>query len=343
MENNKIKCLIWDLDNTLWDGVLLESKNVILKEEIKDILEILDSRGILLSIVSKNDFDHAIGVLKDNNIDHLFLYPQIGWNAKSYYVKKISELLNISLNTIAFIDDDPFEREEVSSTLAEVICLDAVDYRNLVDMDIFMPYYITDESKRRRNLYIQDSLRKSEENNFKGPANEFLKSLHMDLSIMEAEIEDLYRCEELIKRTSQLNSTGIVYTLDELKTFVHDNSYNLIKYVLSDKYGSYGIIGLCLLQKSKNIWKIKLVITSCRVMSRGIGNIILMNILQKANTAKVKVAADFHSTNRNRPMYIAFKLLNFIEVSRDSFGNVVLENDLSSIPSIPDHINLISY
>mgnify|MGYP003377679593 FL=1 len=85
--SKKIKCLVWDLDNTLWNGTLLENDDVKLKDGIKDIIKELDRRGILLSIASKNEYDHAFKKLESFGISEYFIYPQICWNNKSKSIK----------------------------------------------------------------------------------------------------------------------------------------------------------------------------------------------------------------------------------------------------------------
>ena len=103
-----IKVVVWDLDNTLWDGVLLEGDTVRLRPGAAEALATLDSRGILLSIASKNDPDAALDRLRELGVSDYFIYPQIGWSAKSAGVAAIAQSINVGLDAIAFIDDDPF-------------------------------------------------------------------------------------------------------------------------------------------------------------------------------------------------------------------------------------------
>ena len=124
MRQKKIKCVVWDLDNTIWEGVLLENEHVQLKNNVQGILDELDKRGILLSIASKNIQDKACHKLKEFGILDYFIYPQINWNTKSSSIKKIAASINIGLDTIAFVDDQPFELEEVGFTLPEVYLID---------------------------------------------------------------------------------------------------------------------------------------------------------------------------------------------------------------------------
>ena len=108
-----VKCVVWDLDNTVWEGVLLEGDDLKLRNDVVAIIKTLDDRGILNAIASRNEFDPAMAQLEAFGIDHYFIYPQINWNPKSESVAQIAKDINIGINTLAFVDDQPFEREEV--------------------------------------------------------------------------------------------------------------------------------------------------------------------------------------------------------------------------------------
>src|SRR6201996_2385218 len=191
-----VKCVVWDLDNTLWDGIMLEAP-VILKPGALDIITGLDGRGILQSIASKNDHDVAMKTLESFGISEYFLQPQINWNAKSASIKSIADALNISLEHVAFIDDQPFERDEVNHTYSQVRCIDAAEIPLLLERPEMTPGFITNESSLRRKLYLSDFARSAAEDRFTGPPEEFLASLYMRLSIRRATGEDLRRAEEL--------------------------------------------------------------------------------------------------------------------------------------------------
>src|SRR5688572_4650031 len=124
-ERKTIKLLVWDLDNTLWHGTLLEGDNLRIREGLVTTLEALDQRGILHSVASKNDHDLAMAKLKEAGLDEYFLYPHVNWNSKAANIRSIVESLNIGMDTVAFIDDEPFEREEVKHTLPDVLTIDA--------------------------------------------------------------------------------------------------------------------------------------------------------------------------------------------------------------------------
>lgn len=340
-KKKEIKCVVWDLDNTLWGGVLTESDQVTIKPGIVEIIKTLDSRGILHSIASKNNHEDAMRKVKELGLEEYFLYPEINWNAKSTSIGKIQQNLNIGMDTILFIDDQPFEREEVQSVHSDLLCMDAADYEGLITHPQLNPKYITEDSKRRRLMYLEDMARKQEEDTFEGPKEEFLATLQMHFVISEAREEDLQRAEELTVRTNQLNATGRTFGYDELNAFRQSPHHQLLVCELTDKYGSYGKIGLALVEMQEDHWHLQLLLMSCRVMSRGVGTVLMSYILSEAKQANVRFLADFVPTDRNRMMYITYKFANFKEVETHEDGSVVMENDLTNIQPFPPYIEVV--
>ncbi|MCP5052451.1 MAG: HAD-IIIC family phosphatase [bacterium] len=338
--NKEIKCVIWDLDNTIWDGILVESDDVQLKPGIVEIVKTLDSRGILHSVASKNNHDDAMEKIRAFGLEEYFLYPEINWGAKSISVGKIRESFNFHMDTVLFIDDQPFEREEVKSVHADVTCMDALDYASLPDLPRLNPRFITDDSSLRRKMYSDDIKRKVEEESFEGPSETFLASLDMHFIIHDAKEEDLKRAEELTVRTNQLNATGRTYDYDELNQFRLSDTHKLLVCELTDRYGSYGKIGLALIEMKEEHWHLKLLLMSCRVMARGVGTVVMSHIMMETKKAGKKLLADFKKTGRNRQMYIGYKFANFKEVSSDEDGNIIFENDLSMIQPFPPYIDI---
>jgi FkbH-like protein len=336
----EIKCVIWDLDNTLWHGTLLEDEHVELKAGIEHLIQELDKRGILQSIASKNHADHALDKLKAFKLDEYFLYPEINWNSKSSSIKRIAEHLNIGTDTLLFIDDEPYEREEVRSVFPEILCLCADEYREMLSHPRLNPLFLTQDSKRRRLMYLEDLQRKRDEEEYQGPTEKFLASLKMELLISEAREEDLKRAQELSIRTHQLNATGIIYSYDELDSFRTSKAHKLYICELVDKYSSYGKIGLALVE-IKEYWHLKLLLMSCRVISRGIGTVLLSFLMKEARKYSRKMYADFRMTDRNRQMYISFKFSGFQEIQSNEEGSMLLEHNLLHIQEYPPFVKLV--
>lgn len=336
-DEKKIKCVVWDLDNTIWHGTLLEDDRVALREGIVDIIKTLDSRGILQSIASKNDPQLAISKLDSFNITEYFLYPQIGWNPKSLSIQAIAKAVNIGIDTIAFVDDQTYEREEVGFSFPEVLCIDAGDIDHMLSFPAMIPRFVTDESKQRRLMYLSDSKRNEVEATFVGPKNEFLAMLNMILTIRPASLDDLQRAEELTVRTNQLNTTGYTYSYDELNYFRQSDRHKLFIANLDDKFGEYGKIGLALIEIDQDIWTIKLLLMSCRVMSRGVGTVFINHIRYLARKSGAILRAEFLQTDVNRMMYMTYKFTHFKEYNEN--GNMIIfENDLSQILEDPEYL-----
>lgn len=339
MTDQKIKCVVWDLDNTLWTGVLLEDEQVSLRDNVINIIRTLDNRGILQSIASKNDYAQAMAKLEEFGLQDYFLYPQISWNSKASAIETIAKSINIGIDTFAFVDDQAFEREEVHFSHPEVLCIDAVDLDNIPNLDAMNPRFITEDSKMRRLMYLSDIKRNQIEEEFTGPKEEFLATLNMVLSILPAKEDDLQRAEELTMRTHQLNTTGYTYSYEELKYFSESPQHKLFIAGLEDKYGTYGKIGLALIELGKKFWTIKLLLMSCRVMSRGVGSIVINHIRNEARNHGVGLQAEFFSTDRNRMMYMTYKFTHFTEKEKQG-ELIIFENDLSRPQNFPDYVTL---
>ncbi len=334
-----VKCVIWDLDNTLWQGVLLEDDSVHLRGEALEVIKTLDSRGILHSIASRSNYEKVIQTLDEFGLREYFIYPQIGWNSKVLSIETIVRSINIGLDAAAFIDDDPFEREEVSFSHPEVLCIDASDLGLLTAMPEMMPGLVTQDSKMRRLMYLADMERRRAEEQFVGPREEFLATLNMACRIAPVQEGDLERVEELMVRTHQLNTTGYTYSYEELNRFCQSGRHKLLIVSLNDKYGSYGRIGLALIECEDSLWTIKLLLMSCRVASRGVGTILVNYIMRQAREQGAVLRAEFVPNGRNRMMYVTYKFAGFKE--SDERGPVlILESDLTCIQACPDYVRL---
>ncbi len=313
----QIKCVIWDLDNTLWEGVLSEQGNCSLREGVKDTVLELDRRGIIQSISSKNDATAAIKKLQELGIEEYFLCPQISWEPKSVGVQTILTVLNLKPEAVAFIDDNPFERDEVCFVHSKVRAYDAAEAATLPQRAEFQVRFITEDSANRRNMYRADLSRQAAEQHFAGSAEDFLATLGMRLEITKVTERDLQRVEELTVRTHQLNSTGYTYSYEELAALIQSPNHLFYICGLQDTYGDSGKVGLLLMERQNQVLQLKLLIVSCRVMSRGIGSALLAYATQLAHREGKILRAEFLETEHNRIMYITYKLAGFEEVEED--------------------------
>jgi FkbH-like protein len=335
----QIKCVVWDLDDTLWDGVLLEGGAARPVPACLHAIRTLDERGILHSIASRNDPDAALGRLRELGLDDYFLHPQIGWNAKSESIRAVARELNLGLDAFAFVDDQAFERAEVASALPDVLCLDPKDVGAMLEMPELSPRHVSAEARARRRMYQGDLLRRRAEESHAGASEEFLRSIDMRLRIWPASEADLRRAEELTLRTHQLNTTGYAYSYEELDQLRASPDHLVLLAALEDRFGSYGTIGLAVIERDVAVWTLKLLLMSCRVMSRGIGTILLSHVMQRAKTAGCTLRAHFVRGDRNRVMLVALKFVGF-RVHEQAGALTIYASDLAAIPPIPDYVAL---
>jgi methoxymalonate biosynthesis protein len=306
-----VKCLVWDLDNTLWQGTLLEDPEVRLSREVRDVIVELDSRGILQAIASKNDYDLAWRRLEELGVAEYFVHPQINWGRKSDSVCEIADQLKFTLDTTAFIDDMPSERAEVTFRAPDVRCYTAEQAVSLADLPEFSPEAVTVDARRRRQMYQASFRRDAERGSFTGPDEEFLRSLDLVMTIERASEENLSRVEELTLRTSQMNATGVHYPDAVLRGLLGDRGHEVLTVTLTDRFGPHGAVGVLLLEYHPTLWRLKLLATSCRVVSFGAGAVILNWLIDQAARAGVHLVADFRPTDRNRMMDIAYRFAGF--------------------------------
>ena len=302
-----VKCLIWDLDNTLWSGTVLEDAEVTFRSGIKDVVAELDSRGILQSVASRNDHDLAWGWLEKLGIAEYFVLPEINWGPKSESVRRIADKLQFAHSAVAFIDDQSAERAEVAYYLPEIRCYDAASATSLPSLPEFRPAVVTDDARRRRLMYKSGFEREAARESFTGPDEEFVTSLGLEMCITRATERELARVEELTLRTSQMNATGVHYSQDALRELMNDPWHDVLVITMEDKFGPHGAVGIVLLERHSLVWQLKLLATSCRVVAFGAGSVILRWIIDGAAASGAHLAADFLPTNRNRMMEVAYR------------------------------------
>ncbi|WP_457030732.1 HAD-IIIC family phosphatase [Kitasatospora sp. P5_F3] len=308
-----VKCVVWDLDNTLWKGTLLEGDDVVIDDQVHRTMVDLDSRGILQAVASKNDHGPAWQRLEELGVAQYFVLARIGWGPKSSSVREIADELKFAHHTIAFVDDQPAERAEVAFHLPEVRCYPAESVSELLTLPEFTPATVTVDSRRRRQMYQANVRRQAEQESFDGPSEEFLRSLDLVMEIGRATAGDLSRVEELTLRTSQMNATGVHYSDADLRALLDDARHEVLAVTMSDRFGSHGAVGVALVETGPAVWHLKLLATSCRVVSFGAGATVLNWLVNEAATAGVHLVADFRPTARNRIMEVAYRFAGFTD------------------------------
>ncbi|WP_194906508.1 HAD-IIIC family phosphatase [Catenulispora rubra] len=306
-----VKCLVWDLDNTLWNGTLVEDGQVEVDDAVRAVVEGLDARGVLQAVSSRNDHEPAWARLEELGLAEYFVAAHIDWGPKSDSVRKIAERLDFALTTMAFIDDQPAERAEVAHHLPDVRCYRADQARDLLDRPEFSPPTVTADARRRRQMYQAAAEREEHRERFDGADEDFLRSLQIEMHITEARAEDLTRVEELTRRTSQMNATGVHYSHEALHSLLGAQDYDVLVISMADRFGPHGAVGVVLIEKLPQVWRIKLLATSCRVVSFGAGTILLRWLTDTAARTGAHLAADFRRTDRNRIMEVAYRFAGF--------------------------------
>jgi len=316
----QIKCVVWDLDNTLWNGILVEGDDVVLRSGVAETLKYLDERGILISIASKNDFGQAFTKLQQFGVANYFLYPQIDWLPKSQKIKNIAQRLNLGLDTFAFIDDNPFELEEVSRISPEVVCIRAEEINSLA-VDPRFQGSVTEESRQRRHFYRDQISRETDQANLGHDYMGFLRSCAIVLELAPYRLKDEERVAELVQRTNQLNFSGRKYSRAALDEIIGDK--NMEKYVLrcADRYGSYGTVGFCLVRSKAEVIEVVDFMLSCRVQGKFIEQALFSHLLEHHNAQKARtIWVNFRQTDRNTPARGVLDALGFRACAKEEEG-----------------------
>ena len=330
-----IKCIVFDLDNTLWHGTLLESDEVRLRDGIADLVKRLDSRGILLSIASKNAFSHAWAKIRAFELDEYFLYPKINWLPKSENIKAIAANLNLGLDTFAFVDDNPFERAEVATALPMIECIAETDLDSLA-ASARCAGSDSDEARNRRRSYQQEAERTEQLATYGDDYIGFLKACLIVLDVRAFEESDFDRVAELVQRTNQLNFSGPSIQREEIRAIIDDPVRSKFVVSCSDRFGSYGKVGFCIVRFASDRIVIDDFMLSCRVQGKLVEQAVFSHLLSlHPEKAPRYVEVCYRATARNKPAQQVLQALNF--TISDSGGSVL---DLRAHPLVCDFIEI---
>jgi len=348
-----VKCIVWDLDNTLWNGILVEdgAENLTLKPGIAAVLEELDRRGILHSIASKNNADEAMAVLRRHALDGYFLHPQISWTPKSVAVQAIARELNIGIDSLLFVDDSEFELAQVQAACPGIRVLRAERYLDLPGSPLCrVP--VTEESAQRRRLYQQEAVRESAAATFSGDYLEFLRECAIEVQIQPLSAANLERVHELTQRTNQMNFSGNRYErrlLEEIATAGHLDTYVI---GCQDRFGSYGIVGFSVVDRREP--RMTDLMFSCRIQSKRVEHAFLGYLLRKYRNAGLpEFWANYRKTPRNAPSGRVFADLGMEErEERDGVTSLVFPGgreipaegviqivELGPVEQLPAHVS----
>lgn len=325
------KCLVLDLDNTLWGGILGEEGidgiklgntypgNAFLAFQ-KEILN-LYNKGIILAINSRNNESDAMEVLEKH--PDMVLKPKhfaswrINWQDKVQNMKEISEELNIGLDSIVFIDDSPFEREMMKVNLPEVLTIDLpsdpAQYCSVLrEVNDFEILSFSDEDRKRGEMYHSQLERKKLQES-SSSLEDFYKSLDMKIMINLADKYAVPRISQLTQKTNQFNLTTKRYSEADIQNFSESPNYRVFYIRLFDKFGDNGIVGVSILKKNSEIeWEIDTFLMSCRVLGRTVETAFLSFITDVAKKEGAKfLLGNFIPTKKNSPASNFYRLNGF--------------------------------
>jgi FkbH-like protein len=316
------KCIVVDLDNTLWGGIVGEDGFNGIKlgpeppgnafMELQKTLLSLYHRGIILAINSKNNYEDAIKVIKEHPYmvlkEEHFGSIRISWNDKVANMKEIANELNIGLDSMVFLDDDPVNREFMRISLPQVLTVDLPQdpsqYAGIIkNMNEFSVLTITSEDQQRGKMYAEQRKRVELEQSAPDLEN-FLKQLDLKISVKNSNDFTIPRISQLTLKTNQFNLTTKRYQESDIKKFTEDPNYLVGCVQVEDKFGDNGITGVFIVHKeNQKEWFIDTFLLSCRVMGREVEKGIMGHILNIARKNGVeRLKARFIPSQKNKPI-----------------------------------------
>ena len=329
---SKVKCVAWDLDNTLWKGVFIEDgkENLTLNSDAIELIRRFDERGILNTIVSKNSFDEVFNFLKELGIEKYFLYPAINWGQKSINLVDIAGSLNIGLDTFALIDDNERERFEVKTALPMVRVYSDKEINALLSLEEFdVP--ITDMSRMRRQSYVIEEKRKLSKTKFNSDYESYLRDLELRLEVKHVGDKKLKeRCYELLSRSNQLNLSTNRYDWESYEYLLSTNT--CFAFRCYDKFGDYGTIGfISINMNGENVEILDLVI-SCRVAQKKVEDAMICAVIQYSeNMGCTTLRASLKHTKKNKPIANVLDSLPFTIIQKGKDSTLYEISDFSLI------------
>jgi len=292
------KCIILDLDNTLWGGIIGEDGIGGIKlgptpegrpfMDFQKHLLSLFQRGVLLAIASRNNLEDALKAMREH--PHMVLREEhfasmrINWDDKISNIKAIAEEINIGLDSMIFIDDDKTNRERVKKALPEVLVVDlpedpALYARTLMEIDDFSTLQLTEEDRKRGEAYTAQrhraDLRKGAD------LSDYLESLKTVVKIGVANPATIGRIAQLTQKTNQFNMTTKRYLEADIVRKAESGHFLILSLGLKDKFEDMGIIGVAIVETAADAWRIDNFLMSCRAIGRKAEEAFLAGILTK--------------------------------------------------------------
>ncbi len=338
------KAFVLDLDNTLWGGVVGDDgpENIEIGQEtslgqvyseFQQYIKLHKELGVLLTINSKNDESNALAGL--NRPDSVltpddFLVIKANWENKDFNIVEIAKELNIGLQSLVFVDDNPVEREIVRTQVPEVAVPDVGDvnqYIKVLDRSGFFEVTtLSSDDLNRNKMYKANMERQRQESSFQN-YEEYLKSLEMAAEIQAFVPEYMSRIAQLTNKSNQFNLTTKRYTQSDIEEIAKSADYITLYGKLQDKFGDNGVVSL-IVGNIKGINRdelhIDLWLMSCRVLKRNMEFAMMDVLVQKAVDMGIKtIYGYFYPTAKNSMVRDFYELQSFEKLSEDSEGNTV--------------------
>jgi methoxymalonate biosynthesis protein len=317
-----IKCVVWDIDNTLLAGTYLESGGQLPAPDpgLLAVARQLDGRGIVHALASRNPPSAADYVAAVTGLP--FAAAECGWGAKSDAVRRIMDDLGLAPDAVAFVDDDLMERAEVAAGLPGVLVLSPEDAAEAPSWPDFSPAVLTAEGRRRGEMYAERRRRQDAARAFGGSRDDFLRHVGTQVSIGPAQRADLPRLHELSVRTHQFNTALEPVSEAALAGWLGAAGHRVTAVRLRDDFGDDGIVGGAVTELGPSVtepgaaaggsWRVTLLVMSCRALGRGVLDALLAALCGGAAAAgAAELLIPCLVTDRNVPLRLALAAAGF--------------------------------
>jgi FkbH-like protein len=353
------KCVVVDLDNTLWGGVIGEDGVNGIKlgdtapgseyREFQQYLQTLRERGILLAISSKNNPADALEVIRSHPAmllrEDAFSAMRINWSSKPENMLSLAAELNIGVDSLVFLDDNPHERELMRQALPQVLTPDLPAdpslYRRMLEtLPQLQILEVTPEDRARAALY-QAKRQRAEVRLAATSLIDYLNSLEIRVQIAPAGAGTLPRVHQLFQRTNQFNLTTRRYEAAQLAHFVAEPQWRLYAARAQDRFGDHGLVAVALVEAAGEIWRIDSFLMSCRVIGYGVETALLSALSREAAMAgATSLLGEFITSAKNQPAADFYPRHGFTPLSRRAEAEVwELELKGDCLPP-PDWVHL---
>jgi FkbH-like protein len=353
------KVLVTDLDNTLWGGVVGEDGIAGIQigpeypgaafQSLQRSLLNLSRRGILLAICSKNNPEDALEVIDKHpgmllRREH-FAALRIGWNDKVQSLREIASELNLGTDSLAFLDDNPVEREEVGASLPEVMVIDVpadpFAYASAVlDYPAFERLSLSEEDQQRTAIYAQQRERSQGEQQFQSK-EDFYRFLDQKVEFAALSRENLSRIAQLTQKTNQFNLTTRRYSEQQISEIGAREGWQVFSLRVQDRYGDQGLVGVAITHDEQDACEIDTFLLSCRVIGRTVETAFLAALATAAQQrGRLGLAGYFLPTRKNAPVRTFYSQHGFELEGENGEGSRWVLNLADRMISCPDWIEL---